>query len=324
MSDLTVFAFDTQAVRVVMVGGEPWFVALDVCTALNLQWKGSGSTGSLAALDADEKGVSSIDTPGGTQEVAIISESGLYTLILRCRDAISPGSAPHRFRRWVTHEVLPSIRKTGRYELPPPDLASTPRLPQPADRIAAASRIFNQLVRSGNVARVALPAAIRRAAAVALRETGVDMVAELGIAAHVEAMEALALSGRGWNGDEPASPGYASVVRFWEGWADGSLGLPFQSCTTAQAYAAYAAWCGNAGVSHTLRRERFTVAVQQCSCRRGRTATVKVMRQGAGPDAPAVRMLLVSEPPAEAQGAWAGEVVKAFAEQLDGFLIAIA
>ena len=207
---------------------------------------------------------------------------------------------------------------------PRPTWACPPRLPQPADRIAAASRIFNQLVRSGNVARMALPAAIRRAALVAQRETGVDMVAELGIAAHVDAMESLALSGRGWNGDEPASPGYASVVRFWEGWADGSLGLPFQSCTTAQAYAAYTAWCRNAGASHTLRRENFTQAVQECSRRRGRTATVKVMRLGTGSDAPAARMLLVSEPPAEAQGAWAGEVVGTFTQQLDGFLQAAA
>ena len=112
-------------------------------------------------------------------------------------------------------------------------------------------------------------------------------------------------------------------MQFWEGWADGSLGLPFQSCTTAQAYAAYAAWCRNAGASHTLRRERFTAAVQECSRRRGRTACVKVMRLGTGPDAPAVRMLLVSEPPAEAQGAWAGEVVGIFTEQLDGFLQAV-
>jgi len=73
-----------------------------------------------------------------------------------------------------------------------------------------------------------------------------------------------------------------------------------------------------------LRRERFTVAVQQCSGRRGRTASVRVMRLGAGPDAPAARMLLVSEPPAEAQGAWAGEVSRCFEQGLEGFLMAAA
>ena len=316
MSDLSVFAFDTRAVRVVMVDGEPWFVGKDVAEVL-------GYKDTTNAMKQHCRGVVKhhpiVDSLGRTQEARIISEPDMLRLIVG-----SKLPAAERFERWVFEEVLPSIRKTGRYEVPPPDLGMTPRLPQPADRIAAASRIFNQLVRSGNVARMALPAAIRRAAAVALRETGVDMVAELGIAAHVEAMESLALSGRGWNGDEPASPGYASVVRFWEGWADGSLGLPFQSCTTAQAYAAYTAWCRNAGASHTLRRESFTQAVQECSRRRGRTATVKVMRLGTGLDAPAARMLLVSEPPAEAQGAWAGEVVGTFTQQLDGFLQAAA
>lgn len=314
MSELNVFAFDSQAVRVVLMVGEPWFVGKDVAEVL-------GYKDTINAIKQHCRGVVKhhpiLDSLGRTQEVRIISEPDMLRLIVGSK---LPGA--ERFERWVFEEVLPSIRKTGRYEVPPSDLGVAVRLPQPAERIAAASRIFNALVRSGNTARMALPAAIRRAAAVAQRETGVDMVAELGIAAHVDAMETLALSGRGWNGDEPASPGYASVVRFWEGWADGSLGLPFQSCTTAQAYAAYSAWCRNAGASHTLRRERFTAAVQECSRRRGRTATVKVMRQGTGPDAPAVRMLLVSEPPAEAQGAWAGEVVSAFTERLDGFLMA--
>jgi prophage antirepressor-like protein len=57
----------------------------------------------------------STDTPGGPQEVVIVSESGLYTLILRSRTATTPGTVQHRFRRWVTSEVLPAIRKTGTY-----------------------------------------------------------------------------------------------------------------------------------------------------------------------------------------------------------------
>lgn len=69
----------------------------------------------MRALDDDEKGVHSMHTPGGQQDFTIISESGLYTLILRCRDAVTPGTIPYRFRKWVTSEVLPQIRKTGRY-----------------------------------------------------------------------------------------------------------------------------------------------------------------------------------------------------------------
>ncbi|MCW4597617.1 hypothetical protein MB831_09045, partial [Pasteurella multocida subsp. multocida] len=72
------------------------------------------------------------DTLGGKQEMKIVSESGMYTLILRCRDAVKKGSVLHRFRKWVTAEVLPQIRKTGKYEvqsqqlaLPEPDLNLT-------------------------------------------------------------------------------------------------------------------------------------------------------------------------------------------------------
>ena len=104
------------------IDGNPWFAASDVCKALGL----TNSRMSLKALDADEKGVSSTYTPGGRQAVNVISESGLYTLILRCRDAVTPGTIPYRFRKWVTGEVLPQIRKTGRYvreELSPADKA---------------------------------------------------------------------------------------------------------------------------------------------------------------------------------------------------------
>lgn len=55
--------------------------------------------------------------PGGDQKALAISESGLFTLILRCRDAVKPGTLPHRFRRWVTSEVLPTVRRTGRFEI---------------------------------------------------------------------------------------------------------------------------------------------------------------------------------------------------------------
>lgn len=102
----------TQAVRVLVVHGNPWFVASDVCTALGL----TNSRVALGALDQDEKDVSSTYTPGGKQKVAIISEAGMYTLVLRCRDAIKPGTTAYRFRKWVTSEVLPSIRKTGGYQ----------------------------------------------------------------------------------------------------------------------------------------------------------------------------------------------------------------
>ena len=93
-------------VRVVDVNGEPWFVAKDVCECLDI----GNSRDAVAALDEDEKGVDSIDTPGGAQEMSIISEAGLYSLILRSRKPEAKA-----FKRWITHEVLPSIRRAGSY-----------------------------------------------------------------------------------------------------------------------------------------------------------------------------------------------------------------
>jgi len=104
-------AFDVATLRVVMRAGEPWFVAADVCRILDLQ----NPTMAMEKLDADEKGLSSIDTPGGVQNVLVVSEGGYYTLVMRSRDATVPGSVAHRFRRWVTSNVLPSIRKNGGY-----------------------------------------------------------------------------------------------------------------------------------------------------------------------------------------------------------------
>lgn len=106
------FTFENHEVRTIILDGEPWFVVVDVCNALKL----TNPAESVRKLDDDEKGISLIDTLGGKQEMCVISESGMYTLVLRCRDAVKPGTLPHRFRKWVTSEVLPQIRKTGSYQ----------------------------------------------------------------------------------------------------------------------------------------------------------------------------------------------------------------
>ena len=104
-----VFTFNenNKPIRVELVDGEPWFVAKDVCDALTLE----NSRKATASLDDDEKGVSPIVTPSGTQQMTIVNESGLYNLIFQSRKPEAK-----KFRKWVTGEVLPSIRKTGRYE----------------------------------------------------------------------------------------------------------------------------------------------------------------------------------------------------------------
>jgi prophage antirepressor-like protein len=106
------FQFEGRAVRhTVDAMGNPWFVLSDVCAVLNL----ADVSSTARSLDEDEKGQGSTPTPGGNQSVTMVTEGGLYTVILRCRYATNHGSVAHRFRKWVTAEVLPSIRKTGGY-----------------------------------------------------------------------------------------------------------------------------------------------------------------------------------------------------------------
>lgn len=106
------FAFpDTgQAVRTLDIDGQPWFVAADVCAILGI----TQPHRALAGLDTDEKGRHSMTTPGGEQVMSTVSESGLYSLILRSRKPEAK-----RFRKWVTAEVLPQIHRTGAYSITP-------------------------------------------------------------------------------------------------------------------------------------------------------------------------------------------------------------
>ena len=107
MSEMQIFqnrAFG--AVRVVEHEGEPWFVAKDVCECLEL----TDVSKTISLLDDDEKGTNSIRTPGGKQDMLIVSEPGLYSLVLR-----SHKPEAKAFKRWIVHEVIPSIRRTGGY-----------------------------------------------------------------------------------------------------------------------------------------------------------------------------------------------------------------
>lgn len=115
MNELQVFNNpEFGEVRSIQIDGEPWFVLADVCRVLDL----SNPTMVSEKLDDDEKMTLSFTEGhsgqrGGAQKAIVINESGLYTVIIRSN---SPKAKP--FRRWVTHEVLPSIRKTGSYTLP--------------------------------------------------------------------------------------------------------------------------------------------------------------------------------------------------------------
>jgi prophage antirepressor-like protein len=152
-----VFQYKQNAVRVAKIDddGTPWFVAKDVCDVLGV----SNSRASLAFLDDDEKGVTLSDTPGGQQELSTVNEAGLYSLILRSR---KPEAKV--FKRWVTHEVLPQIRKTGRY-----DIASRPMTEFDAMEANARSvvHLFGQLRENRKVAAEALVKATENAQEIA-------------------------------------------------------------------------------------------------------------------------------------------------------------
>lgn len=106
-SEITVFASEKFGqVRTVMKEGQPWFVAVDVCRALDV----GNSRQAITRLDDDEKDVISTDTLGGRQEMSIINEPGLYSLVLGSRKPEAKA-----FKRWITHDVIPTIRKYGLY-----------------------------------------------------------------------------------------------------------------------------------------------------------------------------------------------------------------
>ena len=109
MANIQVFEYQNNKVRTVDVNGEAWFVLKDVCSILNI----NNVSDVYNRLDDDEKGVGQIDTLGGKQKMNIVNESGLYHVILR---SDKPEATP--FRRWVTNDVLPAIRKTGSYNAP--------------------------------------------------------------------------------------------------------------------------------------------------------------------------------------------------------------
>ncbi|ASD84870.1 antirepressor protein [Salmonella enterica] len=112
--DISVIKFDGARVRIVKINGEPWFIAADVCAALEI----TDHKVALRRLDSDEKGECSIPTPGGMQAMRTVCESGFYKLISRSRKASTPGTFAHRFSNWIFRDVIPTIRKTGAYGVP--------------------------------------------------------------------------------------------------------------------------------------------------------------------------------------------------------------
>lgn len=112
--NISIFDFEGQALRITDLNGEPWFVLADVCRMLDIK------NPSMAAkvLDDDERSKFNLGRQG---EVIIVSESGLHWIVIRSDQAATPGTKAYRVRKWLTGEVLPAIRRTGRYVLIEPE-----------------------------------------------------------------------------------------------------------------------------------------------------------------------------------------------------------
>ena len=106
------YVFDDNLVRIVMRDGAPWFVGKDVCRVLNIV----DHRQALERLDDDERGRYTAPTPSADQEMIVISEPGVYRLVFTSRKAEA-----ERFKRWLAHEVIPSLRQHGRYAMPEPE-----------------------------------------------------------------------------------------------------------------------------------------------------------------------------------------------------------
>ncbi len=148
MNELSIFQYEQQEVRTVQVNGEPWFVAKDVCDILEL----SNPSMAIESLDEDERAKFNLGRQG---DAWVINEPGLYSLILRSRKPEAKA-----FKRWITHEVIPSIRKTGGYSTSPP--SQDIPLPKLSASFRALKAIAATAGLKGNPATISADSAMRR------------------------------------------------------------------------------------------------------------------------------------------------------------------
>lgn len=116
--EITPLLFEGEhLVRQIIIGDEPWFVASDVCRVLGVK----NVPDAVDRLDEDEKGIVTIDTLGGAQAMNAVSEPGVYRLVFTSRKPVA-----ERFKRWLAHEVIPQIRKTGSYGAQKSEVVANP------------------------------------------------------------------------------------------------------------------------------------------------------------------------------------------------------
>jgi prophage antirepressor-like protein len=155
-SAIKAFSYNGKPFRAVMSSpAEPWFFAKDICAVLGL----SNISKALENLDSDERGITNEDTLGGAQQVLIVSEPGAYRLIFSSRKPIAK-----KIMRWLAHEVLPALRKTGRYEARP---AAAPALP--------AANASHKHARRVRYAKLSLVGAAMRLEELGINAAAIDM-----------------------------------------------------------------------------------------------------------------------------------------------------
>lgn len=147
LSQAFVFNASNQQVRTVMIENEPYFVAKDVCIILGI----SNHNDAVSRLDDDEKRGSALPTPSGTQQMVVVNESGLYHLIFQSRKPEAKA-----FRKWVTAEVLPTLRRTGRYEVAPKPKRWSQRYERPKEFLDLRSEPYEQKMLNGYAVRVVI------------------------------------------------------------------------------------------------------------------------------------------------------------------------
>lgn len=161
MKELSIFNYKQKEVRTVQVDGEPWFVAKDVCDVLELE----NVSRAVAGLDEDELTLLKVRAGGQAREVNAVNEPGLYSLIMRSRKPEAKA-----FKRWITHEVLPTIRKTGSY--------AAPQQPSPSIKTAhgllEVDKAFRAALRMAKAIGLDANAAIISANQLARKVTGSD------------------------------------------------------------------------------------------------------------------------------------------------------
>lgn len=161
MNEITTFNFNQMPVRVVMRNGNPEFVASDVASILGYRMASDLSR----ILDDDEKGTHNLRTLGGDQEMTVITEPGLYKAIIR-----SQKEEAKPFQRWVAHDVLPSIRKTGGYIAPSKQQTNVLKL------TTDAARAFPHLVKAGKLLGCDNNAAAISANQIILQAVGINLM----------------------------------------------------------------------------------------------------------------------------------------------------